>query len=284
MPLPEQIDVALACGVSSLIADFPDPQANRVPSAAEGRRDDPAGHSPHPKARAGRLPSAAGGRRGFWGHFSRGNQPPLCRSRETGFRGLLAPDSFPSPACGRGAGGEASTADAFQRLADENPTGSWYETWPAWGFCRRAGLPAVADFSLNAVNDLSFRLALPAGRVPRDGRLRPEWRAAVGPGVSRRTGPAGGDRGSPFRRCSIPSIASSAACSKVAGTRRVSSAMGRVARPKPQRKAAGWHAPEPSEGRGVSGAQGVRPRPAASLAAVQLAAAGSLRDRAPGLG
>ena len=44
----------------------------------------------------------------------------------------------------------------FQRLADQQPDGLLVRNLAGLGFCGREGLPAVADFSLHAVNDLSF--------------------------------------------------------------------------------------------------------------------------------
>ncbi len=46
-------------------------------------------------------------------------------------------------------------SDAFRQLADEKPDGVLARNLAALGFCRRAGMPAVADFSLNAANDLA---------------------------------------------------------------------------------------------------------------------------------
>jgi U32 family peptidase len=44
---------------------------------------------------------------------------------------------------------------AFEQLAEQKPDGILVRNLAGLAFCRRKGLPAVADFSLNAVNDLS---------------------------------------------------------------------------------------------------------------------------------
>ena len=46
--------------------------------------------------------------------------------------------------------------DVIQRLADEQPDGLLVRNLAGLALCRRLGVPAVADFSLNAVNDLTF--------------------------------------------------------------------------------------------------------------------------------
>jgi putative protease len=48
--------------------------------------------------------------------------------------------------------GESAT---FEQLAEQKPDGILVRNLAGLAFCRRKGLPAVADFSLNAVNDLS---------------------------------------------------------------------------------------------------------------------------------
>ena len=99
---PEQIAVALECGVSSVIADFQDLQRQSRCSPCGPRRGDgdsvghPASTSPRPR----------------W--------------------------------------------TSFERLAGENPDGLLVRNLAGLSFCRQTGLPAVADFSLNAVNDLTF--------------------------------------------------------------------------------------------------------------------------------
>jgi putative protease len=45
----------------------------------------------------------------------------------------------------------------FERLARAEPEGLLVRNLAGLAFCRRVGLPAVADFSLNAVNDLTVR-------------------------------------------------------------------------------------------------------------------------------
>jgi putative protease len=100
---PEQIAVALRCGVSSVIADFPD---------------------------------------------LRDNRDAVRAARDAGVLILLASPRIHKP--------PAAAADIFERLADERPDGLLVRNLAGLGFCRRAGLPAVADFSLNTVNDLTF--------------------------------------------------------------------------------------------------------------------------------
>ncbi|MCE5268576.1 MAG: U32 family peptidase [Planctomycetaceae bacterium] len=48
-------------------------------------------------------------------------------------------------------------AGVLQMLADQRPDGLLVRNLAALGFCRREGLAAVADFSLNAVNELTVR-------------------------------------------------------------------------------------------------------------------------------
>ena len=48
-------------------------------------------------------------------------------------------------------------SDVFELLADMRPDGLLVRNLAGLGFCRRSGLPAVADFSLNAANDLTVR-------------------------------------------------------------------------------------------------------------------------------
>jgi putative protease len=102
---PEQIAVALRCGVSSVVADFQD--LRDIRDAVRAARD------------AGVLILLA---------------TPRIQNQKP----------------------QAAASDVFQRLADENPDGLLARNLAGLGFCRRAGLPAVADFSLNAVNDLTF--------------------------------------------------------------------------------------------------------------------------------
>ena len=54
-------------------------------------------------------------------------------------------------------------SEVFQRLADLRPDGVLVRNLAGLAFCREAGLPAVADFSLNAVNDLSTQWLLAQG-------------------------------------------------------------------------------------------------------------------------
>jgi U32 family peptidase len=96
----EQITAALACGVTSLIADFRDPDESGEAVRA---------------ARAGGAAIA------------------------------LATPRIHKP-------GES---DVFERLAGHRPDAVLARNLAGLAFFRRAGLPTVADFSLNAVNDLS---------------------------------------------------------------------------------------------------------------------------------
>ena len=108
-----------------------------------------------PRAEGSPLPLAGDGLPGAL--QSRQSASPLPLAGD-GLPGAVSPRLFvsPLPLAGEGLGVRARTADAFQRLADENPHGLLVRNLAGLGFCRRAGLPAVADFSLNAVNDLSF--------------------------------------------------------------------------------------------------------------------------------
>jgi U32 family peptidase len=56
-------------------------------------------------------------------------------------------------------------SDVFEQLADQRPDGMLVRNLAGLGFCRQMGLPAVADFSLNAANDLTVRWLHAQGAV-----------------------------------------------------------------------------------------------------------------------
>jgi putative protease len=117
----EQIEAALGCGVSSVIADFQD-----LEHCGEAVR---AAHA------AGATILLA--------------TPRIHKPGETVHRNVS-----PLP-LGEGQGVRAS--DVFESLANHRPDGLLVRNLAGLSFCRRTGLPAVADFSLNAANDLTVR-------------------------------------------------------------------------------------------------------------------------------
>jgi U32 family peptidase len=104
----EQIEGALECGVTSLIADF-------------------------------RRPTDYG--------------RAVAAARRGGASILLATPRIQKP------GG----ANVFRQLAEQKPNGLLVRNLAGLAFCRQAGLAAVADFSLNAVNDLTVEWLLAQG-------------------------------------------------------------------------------------------------------------------------
>jgi putative protease len=76
----------------------------------------------------------------------RENSGAVDAARDAGAKILLATPRIQKP----------QAADIFQRLANEKPDGLLVRNLAGLGFCRGAALPAVADFSLHAVNDLAF--------------------------------------------------------------------------------------------------------------------------------
>ncbi|MEN6450397.1 MAG: DUF3656 domain-containing protein [Thermoguttaceae bacterium] len=109
-----QLEAALRCGVSSLIADFR--QTPLYPDAIEAAR---AAHADIQLA-----------------------TPRIDRPHNV----------LPT----RSLAGEGP-AGVFQALAKLRPDGLLVRNLAGLAFCRRTRLPAVADFSLNAANDLTFR-------------------------------------------------------------------------------------------------------------------------------
>ena len=118
----DQLEAALDCGASSVIADFRESHryGNAVRAAHLGGRVDPAGNAANPQARRVRRLST----------------------------------NWPKP----------------------KPDGILVRNLAGLAFCRRKGLPAVADFSLNAANDLSVEWlhAQGARRVTAAYDLNPE--------------------------------------------------------------------------------------------------------------
>ncbi|MEN6459478.1 MAG: U32 family peptidase [Thermoguttaceae bacterium] len=113
----EQLEAALRCGVSSVTADFADPRRCEDAVCA---------------ARAGRTP--------IFLATPRIHKPGTC------------PSALPL-----GEKPEMRTAEVFQTLANHQPDGLLVRNLAGLAFCRRTGMPAVADFSLNAANDLTVR-------------------------------------------------------------------------------------------------------------------------------
>ncbi len=126
----EQIEAALSCGITSVIADFQDLErcgdAVRAAHAAQATilLATPRIHKPG-ESICPPLPLGEGHQ----------NVSPLLS--------------------GEGQGVRASTV--FELLAAHRPDGLLVRNLAGLGFCRRSGLPAVADFSLNAANDLTVR-------------------------------------------------------------------------------------------------------------------------------
>jgi U32 family peptidase len=104
----EQIEGALECGVTSLIADF------------------------------GKLTSCS---------------HAVAAVRRSGASILLATPRIQKP----------GDADVFRRLAEQEPDGLLVRNLAGLAFCRQAGLAAVADFSLNAVNSLAVEWIISQG-------------------------------------------------------------------------------------------------------------------------
>jgi U32 family peptidase len=119
----DQIEAALDCGASSLIADFREPQ--RYGNAV----------------RTAHLGGAS-----IWLATPRIHKPgegtvPIFVSAKMG----LSPSSPPG------------NSTVFDQLAEQKPDGILVRNLAGLAFCRSKGLPAVADFSLNAANDLSVK-------------------------------------------------------------------------------------------------------------------------------
>ena len=125
----EQIDAALECGATSVIADFRESRryGNAIRAAHLGGASillaSPRIHKPG----EGTVPIFVSG------------AVPIFVSAKMG----LSPSSPPRD------------SSIFDQLADETPDGILVRNLAALGDCRRKGLPAVADFALNAANDLS---------------------------------------------------------------------------------------------------------------------------------
>ena len=117
----DQLEAALDCGVTSVIADFRESQryGNAVRTAHLGGASillaTPRIHKPG----EGTVPIFVSAKMGL--------SPSLPRDE-------LA---------------------IFDQLAEQKPDGILVRNLAGLAFCRRKGLPAVADFSLNAANDLS---------------------------------------------------------------------------------------------------------------------------------
>jgi len=126
----DQIEAALDCGTSSVIADFSESRryGNAVRAAHLGGASillaAPRIHKPG----EGTVPIVAGTAAKPW-------------STKMG----------PSPST------PPSNSAVFDQLAEQKPDGILVRNLAGLAFCRRKSLPAVADFSLNAVNDLSVQ-------------------------------------------------------------------------------------------------------------------------------
>ena len=72
-------------------------------------------------------------------------------------------------------------ANLFRYLARQGADGLLVRNAGGLYYCCRAGVPFVADFSLNAANELTVEFLKAQGRPPRDGVLRPERRPARRP-------------------------------------------------------------------------------------------------------
>jgi putative protease len=126
----EQIKAALGSGISSVIADFHD--LDRCGDAVRAARA------------AGATILLATPR-----IHKPGDRAGLPRPLGEGLTSIS-----PRP-LGEGQGVRAS--DVFESLAGHRPDGLLVRNLAGLGFCRRAGLAAVADFSLNAANELTVR-------------------------------------------------------------------------------------------------------------------------------
>jgi U32 family peptidase len=117
----DQLEAALDCGATSIIADFRDLQryGNAVRTAHLGGASillaQPRIHKPGE------------------------GTVPIFVSAKMGLSPSAPPSNFA----------------VFEHLAEQKPDGLLVRNLAGLAFCRRKGLPAVADFSLNAVNDLS---------------------------------------------------------------------------------------------------------------------------------
>jgi U32 family peptidase len=119
----DQLDAALDCGATRLIADFRQPQ--RYGNAV----------------RAAHLGGASIALAAPRIHKPGEGTVPIFVSAKMG----LSP-SFP----------EGNNFAILEQLAEQKPDAILVRNLAGLAFCRRKGLPAVADFSLNAANDLSL--------------------------------------------------------------------------------------------------------------------------------
>ena len=117
----EQLAAALDCGVSSVMADFRNPRS--YADAVRAAR------------RVGTSILLAAPRI----HKPGEGTVPIFVSAKMG----LSPSAPPS------------NSAVLDHLAEQKPDGLLVRNLAGLAFCRREGLPAVADFSLNAVNDLA---------------------------------------------------------------------------------------------------------------------------------
>jgi putative protease len=117
----EQLEAALDCGASSVIADFRQPHryGNAVRAAHLGGASI--------LLAAPRI------------HKPGEGTVPIFVSAKMG----LSPSAPPS------------NSAVFEQLAEQKPDGILVRNLAGLAFCRHKGMPAVADFSLNAVNGLS---------------------------------------------------------------------------------------------------------------------------------
>ena len=122
-------------------------------AAARSRAATPSRRSPQlaralPFARAAAKPCSSCGVRSVYGRFP--GHPRVSRGGASWRTRRGAKSSSP-----RRAFRSRTRWASFARWPSTGPTASWSAIWPGCEFCREHGIPFVADFSLNAANELT---------------------------------------------------------------------------------------------------------------------------------